>query len=1424
MAKRYFNWALAIALVVVVVVLAVAAVALRGWQRGERARRALPLGEQAYAQGDWKDAARQFGRYVAVHQDDEAILLKYADALTKIRPRRSEHLQEAANVYSSVLRLDKGNSDAANRLMELYLEAGWYGEAQLRATQYLENKDDDPTMCRLLSVALANQRKFAEAAARLADLIETHPEEVLAYEIMGQLAKESPDDVNQPTGYWLDEAVRRNPDAALAYAIRASFRWSAGDPNGARADLEQAATLDLSNTDVRLRLAAELINTRALDEAKVHLDILRKETPDDERVYRAWAGAAVRSGSTEEMRAVAEEGLKVLAKQPWDFMPIAAELFIRAGEIEEATKCIERMRQDDVLPAVAAFLVGRVAESQGKMQEAADNWERAISLGYDDRYLRPYEALPVRMALALALARMGEVPSAIAQMRTLVSEASGRADAAALQVRDRLLLAQLLAQVGDWSGVIEQTRQVQQLSPGHTGATLQEVRARIQLLVAGDEPPGGRERAWRDIERQLVRLSEMPDNVFQVGVLRVRAAIAQGKYAEADSLLNEIGSGHPPSQLEVTLLRAELCRAQGQSYRDEGREQEANRKDEEAVSLLRQAMEKYRDEREPVRRLASLLEGLKKTQECESVISQAMARAEQPETRCYFGLLLADTYDRWGQNDKRDALLADLGQQFPDDIRIKRRLLAIESVAGDPVRAQKLVDEIKSLEGEDGWQWRVEQAKLWVNSQAFSDHYPEIVEVLQENLAANNPLDTASRLLLGAAYEKAGEVQLALATYRDALNRRPDDVRIIVRLVTALNKAGETDEAARILDRAAQSDLYHPQLRRLQLLDDLRRGALASASNTLEVMIEQDPNDAGVALTLALVLVRQKRFDEAQTILDDLKAANPQAMSVTAAQVQLYVAQGDADKAMQLCDETVKRFNNAVAHLLRARTHAILNQRDEALEDFSQAVSLEPGEPDVWLARADFYYGALGQIDEAIADVGKALALAPDRIEVQRLAISLLIDARDRPHIQQAEKLLDGALATRPEDSDLKYQMARLLVLKNTAPATEEARRLLADVTTSNPRFADAWSLLGRLEMRERKFRRVVDIALSGLVENPENRQLLWLKAQAEGQLSPMLAIPTLTLLVEQEPNDVDAVIQLAYTYVRSDRAERAVELLREHSTTLTGPARRRCEIALAAARYESGDKDTGKAEFDRLMEAEPDDPAPVLALAQLYRAERNWTPLKQLLMDWCSRHPTDVETPNAVARTLFENDEAAARQTTEELLRTVLQRNPASIGTLHLLAMLVQALGRDDESAVLNRRILTLDPNDTVATNNLAWFLCERRHEYQEALELANKGLALVPEYADLIDTRGVIHYRMRHFDDAIRDLTRCIELYSADTPALTASRFHLGRVYAAKGLKTEAVEQLEQSLALQNQIGGLTPSEAAEAERLLAQLQRAD
>ncbi len=1387
MATRYFNWKLAIVLVVALVVFGAAAMALHQWQRNTRADQALPLGEKAFEQEQWEEAAVQLGRYVAVYGDNVPVLLKYAHAQLNRRPVTSGHVMHAVTAFRSVLRLEPGNTEAARRLTEVYLSMNTPGEAELIAGRYLEDRDE-PVIRRLLAVALTRQRKFSQAATELNRIIAAHPSDVLAYELTGQLAEERPGDVNQPATFWFNEAVARNPELALAYVTRAGFYLRTNNRAQAMADLEQAERFDLSETEVRLRLIRELMNAGAWDKARGHLKTLQASVPTEQMLWRHWAELTLRTGAVDEMQTVAETGLKELASQPWDFMPVAIELLIRSGHYEQAGEYLSQMRQKDMHPPMAAFLEGLLAERQGRYREAIAAWQKAISLGY-----RPPT---IHMMLASAFVRLRDTQSAIGQLRLLVSANPAHLDG-------HLMLARLLAQARDWPEVLEEARRVQQLSAGHTEAALLELQARTHMVAASPGPQS--KQAWQDIENRLAQLSKEGEGSLQLMLLQAQTAMLQGKLPEAEAVLGALESKYP-SEVTVALLRAELLASEG--------------KEQEAIARFRETVARFPQAYEPVRSLALLLNRLDQRSESEAVIADAVARVKDPQARRDLGLLLADLYRRWAQNEKRYQWLTELVQESPDDIQLKRQLLTCDEVANDPGQVQKIVDEIKAIEGERGWQWRYEQARAWFDAKNFQDNYALLVKLLQENLLAN-PQDQASRLLLAATYEKAGEMQLAVPVYREALTRSPDNIPVLIRAVAALYKAGNEDEAREILDDAGRRNLYHPDLQKLQLQSYLRRGQLADASDILQDFVSQDPNDTSAGLVFALLLMRQQKFDEAEKVLDDLKTRLPDSVSVTAAQIQLHIQKGDAEGAIRLSDEAVERLHNAFAYLMRAQTYVALKRYDKALEDFGQAVSLEPRRADVWSARSDFYR-ATGRIREAVADMREALSLAPESQPVLRRAVSLFLASGDASLVEEAEVLLDRTLAANPDDVALKLLKARALASRGTGPASEQARRILRGLTDDEPRLAEAWELMGRIELQQGQVDRAVNVALRGLAHSPEDRRLLLLKAHAEAMTSPMSAVPTLRLLADQYPDDVEILIQLAGAYVDSEKPERAIELLRERLGGMEGPARRRCEIALASALYRSGQKDEAKLLFETLMRAEPDDVTPVLAFGQVLGRERRWAELNQLIFRWRTEHPDDTGALRAIASALAATSDREAVEMAEDLLRLTLARDPNSMSSLMLLGILMQREGRNEESAALNQHILELDPNNSIALNNLAWVLSEEKGQYDEALRLADRGLAIDSDYIDIIDTRGVIYYRLGRLREAETDLTRCIKLCPSGAASAVAPRFHLGRVYAQMNRKTEAVEQLTEALGQYERVGGLSREDLAEAKLLLERLQK--
>jgi tetratricopeptide (TPR) repeat protein len=1385
MARRRFNWIAAVVLVIAVSVLVLTAYALRKWQRKRMAYAAYEIGLKAFENHRWEDATTHLGRYVVVNHTNIDILLKYAQAQLNIRPLKRGNIQQALASYRSILRLDENNTAAGEKLVSLYLSMNIASEAQLIAERFLQT-NDEPNIRRLLAVSLAQQRKVNDAATQLKTIIEQHPEQILAYETLGWLVALHPRDFQLSAQTWFDEVVNNNPFSAHAFLVRAAFYLKNNEYSKAVADLEKAEKLDLSDSQIRLRLAAEFINANMLDRAWEHLAEIQASEPGNLEVWKSRATIALKAKSNDQMCKVADAGLKELAPYPWDFMPLATELFIRCMQFDRAAECIAKLKEKDVGPVLTVFLEGLLAQAKNQHYKAIRDWQRAIQLGDNSE--------KTRLALAQAYSRAGDNQSAIAQLRSLLAERPELLQA-------HLELAGILMQVANWADAAEHARLAAHIAPENLDAALLHIQARLRLIETTHVPPDA--QIIQQLQDDLRELDGRTDGELKVKLLQFQLELLRGHLDEAKKQIMDL-KARDETTIEAAIAEVDLLRAED--------------KLDQSVSKLYGLTQQFPQNPLPVRYLATVLYSRDKKEECEKVLENAIKRIDDPVAKRDLTLLLAHLYKQWNQAEKLYSLLVTFSQQRPEDISIKCRLLRCKQVAESPNQAQILVDQIKAIEGQHGWVWRWEQANLWFNESNFKDYYPQIITLLKTNLLAN-PADQTSRMLLAATYEKSGELQLAVTTYTEALNNAPDDISVIVPTVTALYRAKEYDRADKILSRAATKKLTHPEMAKLKLQSYLRQGKLSSAETILEDLASKNADNHGMLLSLALLKIRQNKYQQARELLNKLRAQELDSVPIAAALVELNIREEKNDNALALCNQVINQHADASAYILRAKTYSMLGQMDLANNDFEKAASIEPNNPQVWVFKSDFHRSA-GRHDQAVEDIQKALLLYGDNLNIQKRAVALLLFSGEPEKTDQGRQLLDKALAANPQDAELRLYKARLLLSKRTAPAIQQAENILQTITRDQPKIADAWTMWAQIYREREQLGEAIDILMRGLAYLPNDKTLLLLKAQVEADRAPELAVPTLKSVNEIYPNDSDAVLMLAEIYTALGQNQNAIDLLEKQLTYAPLADHRRISQALAVTLYKNGDHAEATDKLNSLYGSEPNDPATLIAQARLLEEDKLWTQLGQIVTNWYRNHPDDVRTPVAIARRVTEAEDSHARQTAEAILQAVLSRDPASVGAMTALAILLQTDGRSAQAAKIYERILDIDPDAVVAINNLAWILTEDQGKYGRALELTQSGLRKAPEYIDLIDTRGVIYYRLGQFHKATQDFTRCVELYPTASPSLVASYFHLGRSLAALGRSGQAIHNLQKALELNNKWPGLSHSEIVEAKRLLEEL----
>ncbi len=1354
MPTRAVNWKLAAVLVIATVLLVVGAYHLWQWQSQRAAAYELAAGMQSYEQYEWDSAAFHFGRYLDLVDNDIPVMLRYAEAFLNLRPLKRSYIERAIATYREILRTDRTNEEALTRLVRTYFELNMPSEVEFILYKYAD-VGESLEFKKMLAVALIKQRKTPEATDKLEAILQENPESIEAYELLAKLAERYQGTLARAeAALWLDKAIDNNPESAAAYIARGQFHLRSGGEKQALADFSVAEKCDLSEPLVRLQLGQGYIKASRFDKAIEHLRLVQKALPHSLALWQSLAELALTAESKELMLEVAEQGIRELTYQPWDFKSIAAQLYIEGGRSDLAAELVSQLRLRDIEPARVEYLRGLLAYEQSGGYEAIKYFKRSLELGGD--------RIKNRQKIAATLAELGDEQSATKQFRILVTEGPGL-------IKARLNLARLLVRSARLDEAAEQAQLAKLAAPEDMDAEILHMHILIQRFARRQLKP--KHQGWQNLQKKLDELEKRwPDNVG-VQELKVRLAMQQSEWQRAKQLLEQM-AGRYPRRMEIDLANAQLLIVLGRT--------------DEAIELLHQTMQAYPDSVEPVRLLAALAAQKGDLQRCEDLLRDALERVQSMQYRRELVLLMSGMYARAGEADKRAEFIRSYLESSGDDICLIRELFEINLASGETEEAQKLIGQVKTIEGDDGWQWRYEQARLWFASEQFDNRYQPIVSILKENLEANAD-DQYSRILLAQVYERAGQLKLAVLACKDVLGRSVGDVKVSGPAVAILYHVGEYDYADRIIEQMASQRAWSPELKAIEFRSFLHRG----------------------------------EFDLAVELLGDILAVDDSSGSPSMARGSLRVNERLKDEgvceALLLSNEIVERFQNAEAHVIRAMTYVELDRSDKAMEDFEHAVRLEPNNVEIWLAKARFDC-SVGQAGKAVADAKKALDVAHGDPDVSKLVLPILISATDDKVRTEARTILDGLLLRYPDDLQLQLYQSRYLISAGTSESISKAETILHKISQQHDAPVEVWSLLTEISLIRGNHNKAMEIVLAGLAREGEDKSLLRLKAKMEVKTSAKLAIPTLQLLCELYPRDAFAAISLADAYLETDQPSRAVELLQKYSETLKArQGRRQIDIKMAVALYREGKTGLAAELFTELSNGTDADAEVIMLRVQLLIDEQNWDRVRRIALNRLRENLKDDEVVVAIAGELARTQDKQAQQTAQKLLEHILEADPNCVAAMRVLAEQSYVSSRFSKAAQLYKRIMAVAPDDIKAVNNLCWIMCEKDKQYFLALELAEKGLTRNPGCAELVDTRGMVYYRLGKYEKAVEDFSRALTLSKVGSRTALFSHVHLGNALARLGRTQAAVENLNQALQLHDYVGGLKRNDIVEIKNLI-------
>ncbi|MDD5458161.1 MAG: tetratricopeptide repeat protein [Phycisphaerae bacterium] len=1385
MAKKYsFNWKLALVFVVAVLILAFTAVKLRSWQRNRMALRAYQVGLVAYEQGQWMEAARNLGQYVAVNLQDVEALLKYADSQLNIRPLKQDSVKQAIASYRSILRIDRRNEEAAMKLIDLYLQMNIASEGQFIAERFLEQKNS-PSIRKLLASCFIQRNEPKKAFEHLNKVAADDFTDIAAFENLGKIIERNQEDFLVPKSYWFEQAVEKNPANAMAYVVRASFYLRNGQKDKAAEDLMKSEQLDISDPAVRLRLAVEFANAQDFEKAYYHINEARKNDPQNLSVWLTWADIAMHQGTKEQMAGIAKNGLQTL-KQNLDFMPVAAELLIRADELEQAEQCIVTLKKYQIDPPYTLYLDGLLADKQQDDNKAIQAFRQAIGMGDDSQR--------TKLALAVVLDRSGDYVSAIKQLRTLVAE-NPRFFAGHFE------LARIFLKLQDFHEAEKSALFAIELRPDDISAEMIYLQAKIGLM------DGSNEKDISQLEALLSEFEEKTGGSAEAKLLRFRFSIRCGKFENAQQDIEQIPA-QDKDNFQVAMAKVDLLRAQDEN--------------EKAIEMLIEIISKYPQETIPAVTLADLFVQENDYQKAFSVLNEVMDRTENLSARRQLALFIAQMHYKVGQTEQSLEFLKTVDTKLQDQIPIKMAMIQYAQKLNRLAFCQQVIDQVRILEGDSGKQWKYAQANLWLIGDDFSGHYPQIVEILKENLAAN-PEDQLSRVLLASAYEKAGQKHLAVNTYKQALQIWPENIKILSMTVSAMYKIKQYNQADELLDSFIDQPNLNPEFAKVRLQSYLRRGRIKQAHTILEQLVAQDQNDTTLQLAIALLKMTEQDYDGAAEMLNKLCENSPNFLPVFTAIIELNIRRKNYDKALEVCDKMVADFNNASPYIVRGKVYAMLGRDSDAKTDFIRASQIEPSNIEVWILKSDFYR-SIGDMENAASDIEKALTIDPSDALICKRAISLFLASDDSDRTRRGKVLLDRVLEANPDDVELQIYHAALLINNQSINDRQQASLILQKITEQHPQYPQGWVLLSRIYLERKEKGKAMEAVLAGFEYSPNDKMLLAAKAHIEAQGSPQIAIPTLKMLNELYPDDAAIGLSLADIYTAEGNFALAIDTLNELNAHCSQLQKAKVDASLAAALYRSGKKQQAQQQFQTLYKGSVDLGQVFLTEMDLFIEEGDYGKVDGLIQQRLKTIPMQKSTLVTAAQKLAVTGDPNARKISESLLRLVLDQQPDNIQALSSLAILLQMQGKNTESENLYKRVLQLENDNLVAINNLAWLLCEQDGKTHDALRLARRGLEISPDYADLIDTCGIIYYKLGEHGKAVECFTRCLELFPKGSAPAALSHFHFAQASASLGDTTAAAKNLLIALQISTTAGGLSDSQTQQAENLLAKLSKED
>ena len=581
-----------------------------------------------------------------------------------------------------------------------------------------------------------------------------------------------------------------------------------------------------------------------------------------------------------------------------------------------------------------------------------------------------------------------------------------------------------------------------------------------------------------------------------------------------------------------------------------------------------------------------------------------------------------------------------------------------------------------------------------------------------------------------------------------------------------------------------------------------------------KLALNADPTSQFLNNGLAELYFKTNKIKDAIVAAQDLLKKDPNNLDAHKLLGRIYLrslgdgeAGGPSGQVLQLA---IAEYIKIVAlepdsiedRLLLGQLYSVNHDSAKAEEQFKAAQKIDPGSEEVVLNLARLYseqgdthraIDVLSAIpeDDQTPRTEFALGGAYDQIKEPKKAIEAYRRSVDLdPSNVDAERSLAQALLN---DNQLAEALAAYQSIASADPQDAQAYLRIAEIQRRDGNYDDSLASLKKAKSLSQEPLQLAEVGFNealadeALGKHDEAAQILQkLVDQSEhstGQYSDTekntraFFLDRLAVLYREQNKPLQAadtyhkMLELGGdftvqgyqgevdSYREAKQYDKATEVAREAAAKL--PKDRQITLMLAGQLADSGKADEGIALANSLL-AKP--PAPAdrevhLALANIYTRLRRWS-------------------------------EASLQLDQAEPLST---KQDDKIYIYFLRGALAERQKHYDEAEAQFRKILAVDPNNSMTLNYLGYMQADRGVKLDEALSMIQKAVKEEPQNYAYLDSLGWAYFKLGQYQLSEENLRRAIERNPNDATV----HDHLGDLYEKTGRLKLAAAQWEQSVS---------------------------